>query len=72
MICTITRTKEAQPCGVYKRTALDDAKDAADFRMVACWGHGKTDIVWKDGRMETVTERQLEKLQKTYTSACDF
>jgi hypothetical protein len=57
--------------GEYKRTAVDDAKANADFRLLDVSGTKKV-IAWKDGRREYVTNRQLAKLQATYTWAPDF
>jgi hypothetical protein len=66
---TVTKTKEAQPMGEYKPTAIDVAKAAADFRIVQV---GPYVIVWKDGRTERVNARQLKKLQEKHTFATDF
>lgn len=66
---TITKTKSAEAIGTYAPTTIDVAKAAADFRLVQV---GPNYIVWRDGRGERVTERQLTKLQASHTWACDF
>jgi hypothetical protein len=71
MTITITKTRDAAPCGDYVATAVDAAKAAAEFRMVAVVGR-KTAIVWRDGRAETVTERRLAQLQAAHRFAADF
>lgn len=67
---TFRKVKDAQPMGEYKPTSVDEAKKAADFRLIAVGT--KNDIVWKDGRRESVTRRQLAKLQAAHTWATDF
>lgn len=67
---TFRKVRSAQPCGEYKPTAVDAAKAAADFRIVAMGK--KATIYWRDGRIEHVTEKQLEKLQQGHSWACDF
>lgn len=62
---TITKTKDAEPMGVYTRTSVDDRKDAADFRLTG-FLRSKKEIRWRDGRLEYVTERQFEKLCKLH------
>ena len=66
---TVTKTKNAEPVGEYRRTAVDDRKDAADFLVV---NRGPNMIRWQDGRLERVTDRQLSKLQASHTWATDF
>ena len=70
MQVTLVKTRDAQPMGEYKPTALDARKAAADFLLtdVSCGNS----IVWRDGRRETVTNRKLAKLQAAHTWACDF
>lgn len=67
MQTTITKIKDAQEFGVYSPTTVDFAKDTADFRIIDL-GY----IRWKDGKGESVTKKQLEKLQKIHTWATDF
>lgn len=69
LVATVEKTKDAQPMGVYKRTEIDDRKDAADFRLVQVRPFY---IVWKNGDMQRVTERQLDKLQAKHSWANDF
>lgn len=54
---TFSLLLESQDC---KRTAIDDAKDAADFRLIAVCPNV---IRWRDGKTETATNRQLQKLE---------
>lgn len=68
---TVTKTKSAQPAGVYVPTQIDAQKAAAEFRLTACFGN-KNAIVWRDGRIETVSNRRLAKLQAAHTWATDF
>jgi hypothetical protein len=70
MQVTFIKTQDAQPMGEYKPTAVDDAKKNADFRLVAVGT--KNTIIWKDGRTELVTRKQLAKLQASHTWAPDF
>lgn len=69
MKATITKTKDAQPMGPYQATAVDTAKAEADFRITSVSPYY---IAWKDGRVERVTKRQLEKLQASHTFMTDF
>lgn len=66
---TMTKTQDAQPAGEYKPTAQDAEKEAADFRLLQCAPYV---IRWKDGRTETITGRQLAKLQKLHTWKTDY
>lgn len=66
---TFIKTQNAQPTGVYQPTTVDAAKGAADFRILQV---GPIVIRWQDGRTETVTKRQLAKLQTVHTSMTDF
>ncbi|UIF89412.1 hypothetical protein [Cupriavidus sp. UYPR2.512] len=68
---TVRKIKDAQPMGQYKPTAVDEQKRAADFRLVDVCG-SKNVIVWKDGRCECVTDRQLSKLKEAHSWATDF
>ena len=67
-ICRLVR--KAQPMGEYKPTAIDAAKDAADFRLIAVGK--KNTIVWRNGTSELVTDNKLAKLQACHTWATDF
>ncbi len=67
-ICRLVR--KAQPMGVYNPTAIDAAKDAADFRLIAVGK--KNTIVWRNGASELVTDNKLAKLQSSHTWATDF
>lgn len=69
MTASVIKTKSAQPMGTYQPTSVDAAKAAADFRLLQVSPYF---IAWKDGRRETVTSRQLKKLQATHTWATDF
>lgn len=67
---TVTKTRDAATCGVYRSTSHDACKAAADFRWTAV---GRTNcIVWRDGRYERVTAQRLAELQATYTWVTDF
>lgn len=66
----MTMTQQAQPKGEYIKTAVDHAKEAADFRILDVTKGAY--IAWKDGRRETVSRRTLTKLQANHTWACDF
>lgn len=67
MQATFTKTKSAQQMGEYQPTAIDDAKAAADFRLL-----DTRTIRWRDGTTEYVTRAKLSKLQKAHTWATDF
>ena len=71
MQVTVKKVKDAAPMGKYKPTTVDATKSSADFRLVDVSG-SKNFIVWKDGRGESVTLRQLQKLQSVHTWAPDF
>lgn len=71
VIATITKKKELQPTNVYQPTELDARKAAVDFRITSHCG-SKAEIVWRDGRVEYVTRRRMEKLEALHTWACDF
>lgn len=45
------------------KTAIDARKENADFRLLQVKPYV---IRWKDGKQETVTKRQLDKLQREY------
>lgn len=68
---TVRKIKDAQPMGKYKPTNIDEQKRAADFRLIDVSGKLNV-IVWKDGRSERVTDRQLSKLQSAHSWATDF
>jgi hypothetical protein len=79
---TMTKVQDAPPLGEYKRTSVDDQKDAADARIISV-DDGKftlrTDTMQISGRGikpcnggYEVTRKALEKLQETYTIASDF
>ena len=57
--------------GEYRETAVDRQKAAADFLILDVSGSRNT-IRWRDGRIELVTDRQLDRLQARHTSATDF
>ena len=63
------KTKSAAPMGVYKPTGLDAVKASVDFRLTQV---SPAYIVWKDGRGEKVTDRQLAKLQAAHSWTTDF
>lgn len=81
---TITKTQNAQPCGEYKPTALDDAKDRADIRILCANGGSFTvsSRVSLSGRgikqpysspdKYEVTDAALNRLRKTHDVRCDF
>ena len=71
MQATFTKTRDAQPMGQYRATAVDARKAAADFRLVDVSCRLKR-IVWADGRQQDVTARELTKLQADHTWATDF
>ena len=56
------KTQDAPKPGVYQRTAVDDAKDNADFLLLQVNPYV---IRWKDGRTETLDKRRLNKLQSS-------
>lgn len=68
---TVRKVRDAQPIGQYRPTAVDERKDAADFRLVDVSGSTNV-IVWKDGRSERVTDRQLSTLKDAHSWATDF
>jgi hypothetical protein len=63
------KTHDAQQAGEYQPTAIDARKDAADFRLINV---SPNIIRWKDGKQETVTKRQLDKLQAAHSWMADF
>lgn len=65
----LTKIKDAQPMGDYKPTTVDQIKASADFRIINL---GPNIIAWQDGRRERITDRQLDKLQKSHSWAADF
>lgn len=68
----IRKADEFRPQGcALKPTAIDEAKAAADFRVIQIDRRGAV-IDWCDGRREKVTTRRLEALQKSHTWAPDF
>ncbi len=71
MNATFTKTRDAQPMGQYKPTAVDAAKATAEFRIVDVSCRLKR-IVWHNGRQQDVTARELTKLQAAHTWAPDF
>ena len=60
----------AVPQGIYRPTALDDTKAAADFLVVDVGA--KNTIRWKNGVTQKVTDRSLQKLQAAHSWATDF
>jgi hypothetical protein len=66
----VRKVQDAQPMGNYVATAVDAAKRAVDFRLTDIGS--KNTIIWKDGKVEMVTDRTLEKLQAKHTWAPDF
>lgn len=63
----LVKIQDAQVKGQYIPTIIDDNKASADFRLVDM-GY----IIWKDGKGEKVTKRQLKKLQNLHTWVTDF
>jgi len=51
MNATFTKTRDAQPMGQYKPTAVDAAKATAEFRIVDVSCRLKR-IVWHNGRQQ--------------------
>ncbi len=82
MKATITKTKSAAPMGTYKRTAIDDAKDAADFLIIYAYGSSYDirsrlnlegrGIKRVNGGIYRVTEAALAKLKTQYSYMTDF
>lgn len=82
MNATITKTKSAEPMGTYKRTAIDEAKDAADFLILYAYGNGydirsKHELEGRgikvvSGSVYHVTEAALNKLKTKYSYMTDF
>lgn len=66
----VTQTKWAQPAGQYTHTALDVAKASAEFLITAVGT--KTEILWRNGTRERVTDRRLSALQAAHSFATDF
>jgi len=64
-----TKTTSAQKAGQYKPTSVDTAKTEVDFRIVQV---APFYIRWKSGEGQTVTARQLAKLQTAHTWKTDF
>lgn len=71
MTATWTKTADAQPASAYKRTSVDDAKDAADFRILDI-DRKTAFIAWRDGRRERVSRLRLTSLTRLHTWATDF
>lgn len=86
MQATITKTHDAQPAGEYVRTAVDEARDAADIRIV---GHvrNKTEIhsrkLFSGAGVKMVgsangvaryivSDEALTELRRRYSVATDF
>ena len=67
MATTMTKTQPAPTMGEYQPTSIDERKASADFRMIDV-----DFIVWRDGTRQSVTKRQLTKLQAAHTWATDF
>lgn len=59
--------RPSQKQGVYVPTEIDARKEAADFRLIDL-GY----IRWADGTGQSVTKRELAKLQKNHTWETDF
>ena len=86
MQATITKTKSAEPVGTYNRTSLDDAKDAADIRIVghfrnrtviesrrAFQGHGiKREAIANGTARYLVSDEAMIELRRRYSVVCDF
>lgn len=70
MNATFIKTAELHT-GTYAPTAIDASKAAADFRIIDMTGRTVT-IRWRDGSRQEVTKRELAKLEKIHTWACDF
>jgi hypothetical protein len=66
---TFTQTATAQKAGQYNPTSIDAAKTEVDFRITQV---APFYIRWKSGEGQTVTARQLAKLQTAHTWKTDF
>lgn len=53
----------------YIPTTVDEQKTKVDFLIMQV---GPYVIKWQNGNIQTVTERKLKTLQKSYTWATDF
>ncbi len=69
MTTTIRKIHSGKPMGTYKETSVDARKKKVDFRLVQVSPYI---IKWRNGKVETVTARELKKLQKTHTYTTDF
>ena len=80
---TIEKTRSAAPViGVYRATAIDAAKAAADIRITAAGSTGYSifskvalkgrGIASFNNGNYTVTDAALDRLKLVHTVACDF
>lgn len=70
MKATMEKTQDNLPMGEYKRTALDDAKNAADIRIVDVGGPTttiKSKFPLEDARGITPYTNKLSMLTKVWT-----
>lgn len=87
MNATVTKTKDAEPMGAYQRTAIDEAKDAADFLIIYAYGNGydirsrhtlagrgvrQVSLTIDGNTVYHVTEAALAKLKTQYSYMTDF
>jgi len=77
----VIKTKDASPMGEYHRTAIDDAKDAADILITGYCGERATLYsrvpltgagIRDCGSYYTATERALARLRSSYAVMSDF
>ena len=79
-IATITKTKEAQPMGAYKPTAIDAAKSAATMlleQVGPCVVRSKVELNGRGVRklnagVFQLTDAAWEKAKAEHSWACDF
>jgi hypothetical protein len=69
-IALLRKTRDAQPMGIYKPTAVDAQKASVDFRLTDVGR--KNRIVWRTGEVDYVTPKALEALQAVHSWATDF
>lgn len=66
------KIKEAPEMGAYKKTSLDARKEQVDFLVKDISVKSACRIVWRCGKAEQVTSRQLKSLQKNHSWTTDF
>lgn len=64
---TFIKIADAQQLGEYKPTSIDQRKKEVDFLIKS-----PNFIEWKTGWSETVSKRELVKLQKKFTWMTDY